>query len=53
MSPEDQKKAIKEALSEWLDTKFSEFGRWSMKGIFALALAGLVYVWASSHGWKI
>lgn len=53
MKPEDTKQAIKEGLSEWLDEKFSEFGRFSLRGIFALILVALVYLWATSQGWKI
>jgi hypothetical protein len=57
MSPEEQKEiqtqAIKEALEEWLDKQFTSFGKWSLKGIVALALAGLVYFWAITHGWSI
>jgi hypothetical protein len=47
------KQAMKEGLQEWLDKKFMEFGKWSLKGITAMALVGLVYLWASSHGWII
>ena len=46
MSPEDQKKAIKEGLQEWLDDKFVEFGKLSMKGIIAILLVSLVYLWS-------
>ena len=53
MTPEQQKEAIKEALEEWLDKQFIAFGKWSLKGIVALALAGLVYFWASTQGWSI
>jgi len=53
MSPEEQKQAIKEALEEWLDKQFTAFGKWSLKGIVALGLAGLVYLWAITHGWSI
>ena len=53
MNQDDQKEAIKEALSEWLDDKFSEFGKWSLKGLFAMALVALVYLWAVSQGWTI
>jgi|TARA_R110002033_G_scaffold63148_4_gene114173 hypothetical protein len=53
MSPEDQKKAIKEGLQEWLDDKFVEFGKLSMKGIIAILLVSLVYLWSISQGWKI
>ena len=47
------KEAIKEGLSEWLNDKFSEFGKFSLRGIFALMLVALVYLWATSQGWKI
>jgi len=53
MSPEQQKEAIKEALEEWLDKQFTAFGKWSLKGLVAFALAALVYLWAMSHGWSI
>lgn len=53
MNPDDHKEAIKEALQEWLDEKFIEFGKLSMKSILALALAGLVYLWSVTNGWKI
>lgn len=57
MTPEEQKEmhkqAIKEALQEWLDKQFIMFGKWSLKGIGAVALAGLVYLWAVTHGWNI
>lgn len=53
MTPEQQKQAIKEALEEWLDKQFTAFGKWSLKGIVAIALAGLVYLWAMTHGWSI
>ena len=54
MRAEDhQKEAIKEALSEWLDTKFSEFGKISLKGILAMVLVAVVYLWAASQGWSI
>ncbi|QDP47734.1 hypothetical protein [Marinobacter sp.] len=53
MNQEEQKQAIKEGLSEWLDDKFTEFGKLSARGILALLLAALVYLWATSQGWKL
>ena len=53
MTKDDHKDAIKEGLQEWLDEKMASFGILSMKTIVALFLAALVYLWASSHGWKI
>tara|TARA_R110002020_G_scaffold365517_1_gene577699 strand:- start:3 stop:164 length:162 start_codon:yes stop_codon:yes gene_type:complete len=53
MNQEDQKQAIKEGLQEWLNDKFSEFGKLSLKGVLAILLAALVYLWATSQGWKM
>jgi hypothetical protein len=46
-----QKDAIKEALREWLNDQYAEFGKWTARSIVAVVLAGLVWFWASSHGW--
>tara|TARA_R110000796_G_scaffold82281_1_gene180627 strand:+ start:148 stop:327 length:180 start_codon:yes stop_codon:yes gene_type:complete len=48
-----EKEAIKEALSDWLDDKFAEFGRFSLKGILAVTLVAIVYLWSASQGWTI
>lgn len=43
------KDLVKEALKEWLDAKFSEFGRWALKSI-AAAVFGYVLIFLVSHG---
>lgn len=48
---EAMKQAVKEALREWLDEKYAAFGRWSLHGILAAGLTGLVYIW-SQYGHK-
>lgn len=48
---EVQKAIIKEALHEWLDDKFATFGRWSMQGLAAGGLVGIVYLILWSNGW--
>jgi hypothetical protein len=50
MSDEEQKNLIKEALREWLDDKFMQFGKWSAMGLAALVLAALVYFVLSFYG---
>ena len=45
--------AIKEAIQEWLDKQFIVLGKWTLKGLSAMGLAALVYLWAASHGWNI
>ncbi len=57
MTPEEQKElhkeAIKEAIQEWLDKQFVAVGKITMKGIGAMALAVVFYLWAAAHGWTI
>lgn len=50
-SRDERKDIIKEALSEWIDKKFSELGWWSFKGIIALIFAGAIYLWLTTNGW--
>lgn len=50
---EAQKEAIKEAISEWLDTQFAIVGRWTINGILAAALAGLLYAWLTTKGFRM
>lgn len=54
--PEDHQKelvrAVKEGIKEWLSEQMTAFGWWSFKGLGALALGVLVYLWLSTHGWK-
>ena len=51
IDPNDLKQALKEGLREWLDEKFAAFGKWSLGGLAALALAGLVYLAMVGAGW--
>ena len=52
MTPEeDQKRIVKEALKEWLDEKFVEFGKWTLGGFAAMTLAALVYFVLKMNGW--
>lgn len=51
MSDREVKQALKEALKEWLDDKYAEFGRWSFRTILVAGLAALVYFILSMNGW--
>lgn len=51
-SDADRKRIVKEAISEWLDAKFSAFGKWSFYGICAAALALLAYLLMIKAGWS-
>lgn len=45
------KEALKEGLREWLDEQFAGLGKWTLRGIAAAALAGLVWLALTSNGW--
>ena len=46
------KDAVKEALTEWLDKKFEQVGKFTVNGVLAMALAALVYFILVHQGWK-
>ena len=50
---EAQKEAIKEAISEWLDARFADVGRWTIKGLIAAALAGMLYAYLVTKGFRL
>ncbi|MES2148582.1 MAG: hypothetical protein V4508_02205 [Pseudomonadota bacterium] len=51
IDPQQQKEAMKEAIREWLDDAFAEFGKWTLKGLAAAALCGLFWLALVSAGW--
>jgi hypothetical protein len=51
-SKEEMKHAVKEAIREWLDEKFLEFGKWSFRGLVAALIAAVLYLSLVTHGWN-
>jgi len=49
---EEQKAIVKEAIREWLDEKYAEFGKWTLHGVFAAVLAVAVGYIALHGGFK-
>ena len=50
LSQDERKAIIKEALTEWLDQKYMEFGKWSFKSFAALCFVATLY-WLVLHGY--
>jgi hypothetical protein len=50
MTPDEMKQITKEALKEWLDNKFLEFGKWSAGAIAAASLVALTYFMVKMNG---
>ncbi len=46
------KAAMKEAMNEWLDRKFMQFGKWSLAGIGAAVTVALIYFILMTNGWS-
>lgn len=51
ITPDEQKAILKQALQEWLDAKYAEFGKWTMRGVMASVLVALV-MYLTAHGLK-
>lgn len=48
---EAQKEIVKEALKEWLDEQWAAFGKWTARGLAAVAFSALAYWWLTTYGW--
>ena len=49
---EEQKEIVKEAITEWLDSKYVEAGKWTIHGIIASAIAFLAFFLVTHGGFK-
>lgn len=47
---EEDKDIVKEAFKEWLEEKFADFGKWTMKSLAAMCF-GAIVVFLVTHGW--
>lgn len=49
---EEQKEIVKDAIREWLDEKYSAFGKWTLHGLLAAALGAIAYYLVTHGGFK-
>ncbi len=47
----EHKQIFKEAITEWLDEKFTMLGKWTFNGLLAATLAWGMYGWLQFNGW--
>jgi hypothetical protein len=47
---EAAKEAFRESADEFLDKRWAEFGKWSMRGFALTLFAVLMYLWAKVNG---
>ena len=51
LTPNQQKEAMKAAIREWMDDAFTEFGKWTFKGLMIAAFCGCVFLALKGQGW--
>lgn len=47
----EMKRVMIDAIDEWLDKKFAQFGKWSAYGLLAAFVAGLAWLTLAANGW--
>lgn len=52
LTKNEQKQVVKEAIQEWLDVQFAQFGKYSLGACIAFAFAVMLYLYLSAHGMK-
>lgn len=53
MNEETIKAALKEAIKEWLDDKFTTLGKWTAGSLGAVIVAAAVYFVLHVNGWTL
>ena len=51
MNDRQTKDALKEALKEWMDEKYTTFGKWSAGVILAALISFLTWALLQMNGW--
>lgn len=52
LPPHDQKELIKQAIKEWMDEKYAEIGRWTVRVVLTSALSALLFWYIQTKGFK-
>lgn len=50
--PKQQKEIFKEAIKEWMDEKYAEIGKWTVRVLTTAVLTGLFWAYIQSKGFK-
>lgn len=52
MDKNDLKEVTKEAIKEWLDDRFAQFGRYTATALSAAIFAAFIYFILKMNGWQ-
>ena len=50
---QDHKEIVKQAIKEWMDERYAEIGRWTIRVILTTAVTGLLWAYIQARGFKI
>lgn len=52
MTDRDQKQVMREALKEWMDERYAEVGRWTVKTVLVAGLFSFIIWYIQARGFK-
>lgn len=52
LNPSEQKELIKQAIKEWMDEKYAEIGRWTVRVLLTTTLSALLFYYIQTKGFK-
>lgn len=53
LNTEERKEIVKEAIREWMEEKYKEIGKWTVRAFFVGLFGALVYFMLIVNGWKV
>lgn len=53
LTEDDVKNALKEAIKEWLDEKYAQFGKWTIRALIASLLSSIITIIIYSNWIKL
>ena len=53
LEKDEVKEALKEAIKEWMDAKYTALGKWAAGTFVALVIYALTWLILKAYGWKL
>lgn len=53
LTPNEQKEITKLAIKEWMDERYAEIGRWTVKSLLVMGVTGFLIWYIQVRGFKL
>lgn len=53
MTDRDQKEVMKDALKEWMNERYAEVGRWTVKTLLVAGVFSFLFWYVQARGYKL